>query len=164
MLKQNQMIMDQEFFFLILDEAHILKNSKNKSSKTIRSLKAKHKVVLSGTPVQNHLLELWSLFDLLLPNYLGDEEYFKKNFSKAFHTNLFSLTDDEIIFDEQQTKTLKLLHKKVLPFIMRRTKQDVLPQLPAKIIEDYYCTLSPPLQSEIYQILETNSFSNDVEK
>ena len=81
-------------------ESHILKNSKNKTSKVIRSLKAKHKIVLSGTPVQNHLLELWSLFDILLPNYLGDEEYFKKNFSKAFHTNIFSLTEDEILFDE----------------------------------------------------------------
>lgn len=64
-------------------------------------MKAKHKIVLSGTPVQNHLLELWSLFDILLPNYLGDEEYFKRNFSKAFHTNIFSLTEDEILFDEQ---------------------------------------------------------------
>lgn len=78
-----------------------MKNNKNKTSKVIRSLKAKHKIVLSGTPVQNHLLELWSLFDILLPNYLGDEEYFRKNFSKAFHTNLFSLTEDEILFDEQ---------------------------------------------------------------
>ncbi|CAK70522.1 unnamed protein product (macronuclear) [Paramecium tetraurelia] len=164
LLKLNQNFLNQEFYFLILDEAHILKNSKNKTSKVIRSLKAKHKIVLSGTPVQNHLLELWSLFDILLPNYLGDEEYFKKNFSKAFHTNIFSLTEDEILFDEQQIKTLRLLHKKVLPFIMRRTKQDVLPQLPAKIIGDYYCTLSEPLQSQIYQILESNSFSTDIEQ
>ncbi|KAM3139078.1 hypothetical protein pb186bvf_008889 [Paramecium bursaria] len=164
MLKAPPNILDQEYFFLILDEAHILKNSKNKSSKIIRSLKAKHKIVLSGTPVQNHLLELWSLFDLLLQNYLGDEEYFKKNFSKAFHTNLFSLTDSEMIFDEQQTKTLKLLHQKVLPFIMRRTKQDVLPQLPAKIIEDYYCKLAVPLQQDLYEILEKNSFSNDLQQ
>jgi TATA-binding protein-associated factor len=90
-----------------LDEAHILKNSRNKSSKVIKSLKARHKVVLSGTPVQNHLLELWSLFDILFPNYLGDEEYFKKHFAKAFHTNLFSLNNEELLFDEQQTKTLK---------------------------------------------------------
>jgi|APCry1669189000_1035189.scaffolds.fasta_scaffold332346_2 TATA-binding protein-associated factor len=85
---------------MILDEAHILKNSKSKSSKLIRSLKARHKIILSGTPVQNHLLELWALFDLLFHNYLGDEEYFKKNFAKAFHTNLFSLNDNEFIFDE----------------------------------------------------------------
>ena len=88
---------------MILDEAHLLKNSKSKSSKLIRGLRTRHKVILSGTPVQNHLLELWALFDLLFQNYLGDEEYFRKNFSKAFHTNLFTLTEDEFMFDEQQS-------------------------------------------------------------
>jgi TATA-binding protein-associated factor len=46
---------------------------------------------------------LWALFDILFPNYLGDEEYFKKHFSKAFHTNLFTLTNEELLFDEVQT-------------------------------------------------------------
>ena len=76
---------------MILDEAHILKNSKSKSSKLIRSLKARHKIILSGTPVQNHLLELWALFDLLFHNYLGDEEYFKKNCHRALNGSFTSL-------------------------------------------------------------------------
>lgn len=79
----------------------MLKNNRNKSSKFVRQIKAQHKVVLSGTPVQNHLLELWALFDVLFPNYLGDEKYFKENFSKAFHTNLFTLTNDDLLFDEK---------------------------------------------------------------
>lgn len=161
LLKKPQEITEKQYLFLILDEAHILKNNRNKSSQMIRTIKAKHKIILSGTPVQNHLLELWSLFDILFPNYLGDEEHFKKHFSKAFHTNLFSLNNEEFLFDEQQTQTLRQLHKKVLPFIMRRTKQDVLPQLPQKIIEDYKCPLVPPLQSKLYEIFERNSFSED---
>jgi TATA-binding protein-associated factor len=68
--------------YCILDEGHIIKNGKTKLSKAIKSVRANHRLILSGTPIQNNVLELWNLFDFLMPGFLGTEESFARRFGK----------------------------------------------------------------------------------
>ena len=79
---------DIEFFssihwnYCILDEGHVIKNGKTKLSKAIKSLSANHRLILTGTPIQNNVLELWSLFDFLMPGFLGSEKQFMARYSR----------------------------------------------------------------------------------
>ncbi|KAI1296806.1 TATA-binding protein-associated factor [Halotydeus destructor] len=145
---------DVDFFgsinwnYLILDEGHIIKNGKTKLSKAIKSLSANHRLILTGTPIQNNVLELWSLFDFLMPGFLGSERQFMTKFSRP----ILASRDAKASSKEQEAGVLAMesLHRQVLPFILRRMKEDVLKDLPPKIIQDYYCDLSP-LQSQLYE-------------
>ncbi len=104
---------------LVLDEAHAIKNHDAQAAEAVRALDAHHKVCLSGTPIENHLGELWSLFDFLMPGLLGERERF---------------TQEMRIPIEQQGDKVRLdaLRERVRPYIMRRTKDLVAPELPAK--------------------------------
>ena len=73
---------DVNWNYLILDEGHIIRNSKSRVTKACKSLVANRRLILSGTPIQNSVLELWSLFDFLMPGFLGSESSFNLNFSK----------------------------------------------------------------------------------
>ncbi|CAG0889106.1 unnamed protein product [Darwinula stevensoni] len=145
---------DIEFFssikwkFCILDEGHMIKNGKTKLSKAVKKLDAAHRLILSGTPIQNNVLELWSLFDFLMPGFLGTEKEFTARYSKP----ILQSRDAKSSSQEQQAGILALeaLHRQVLPFLLRRIKQDVLEDLPPKITQDYYCELSP-LQQKLYE-------------
>lgn len=70
------------FHYCILDEGHVIKNAKTKLTKAVKTLRAHHRLVLSGTPIQNNVLELWSLFDFLMPGFLGTEASFHERFGK----------------------------------------------------------------------------------
>ena len=72
----------RQFIYCILDEGHIIKNGKTKVSQAVKRIKADHRLILSGTPIQNNLLELWSLFDFLMPGFLGSEQSFNERFAK----------------------------------------------------------------------------------
>jgi TATA-binding protein-associated factor len=72
----------KQFIYCILDEGHIIKNGKTKVSQAVKRIKADHRLILSGTPIQNNLLELWSLFDFLMPGFLGSEQSFNERFAK----------------------------------------------------------------------------------
>ncbi|XP_068240504.1 TATA-binding protein-associated factor 172 [Palaemon carinicauda] len=134
--------------YVILDEGHIIKNGKTKSSKAIKQLKAQHRLILSGTPIQNNVLELWSLFDFLMPGFLGTERQFMARYSKP----ILQSRDAKSSSREQEAGVLAMeaLHRQVLPFLLRRLKEDVLQDLPPKITQDYYCELSP-LQEQLYE-------------
>jgi TATA-binding protein-associated factor len=71
-----------DWLYCVLDEGHIIKNTKTKLSAAVKQLKAQHRLLLSGTPIQNNVLELWSLFDFLMPGFLGSERVFNDRFSK----------------------------------------------------------------------------------
>lgn len=73
--------------FCILDEGHIIKNAKTKLTKAVKCIRANHRLILSGTPIQNNVLELWSLFDFLMPGFLGTESSFNERFSKPILSN-----------------------------------------------------------------------------
>lgn len=73
--------------YCVLDEGHIIKNGKTKLAKAIKSIRANHRLILSGTPIQNNVLELWSLFDFLMPGFLGTEESFNKRYGKPIQAS-----------------------------------------------------------------------------
>ncbi|KAF4522501.1 hypothetical protein B566_EDAN002586 [Ephemera danica] len=134
--------------YCILDEGHVIKNGKTKSSKAIKQLVANHRLILSGTPIQNNVLELWSLFDFLMPSFLGTERQFTARYSRP----ILASRDPKSSPREQEAGVLAMesLHRQVLPFLLRRMKEDVLQDLPPKITQDYFCELSS-LQRQLYE-------------
>lgn len=104
---------------LILDEAQYIKNPKTRLYSELISLKARHKLCLTGTPMENHLGELWSQFNFLLPGLLGNQQ----QFNRLFRTP---------IEKQQDTQRLHLLNARIAPFILRRTKDKIARELPAK--------------------------------
>ncbi|KAK3929318.1 TATA-binding protein-associated factor 172 [Frankliniella fusca] len=134
--------------YCILDEGQYIKNGKTKASKAIKQLVANHRLILSGTPIQNNVLELWSLFDFLMPGFLGTEKQFNTKYSRPILASREAKSSPK----EQEAGVLAMeaLHRQVLPFLLRRVKEDVLHDLPPKITQDYYCELSP-LQQRLYE-------------
>ena len=149
-----------EYNYCVLDEGHIIKNSQSKLAKAVKEITANHRLILTGTPIQNNVLELWSLFDFLMPGFLGTEKMFQERFAKPIAASRNSKTSSK----EQEAGVLALeaLHKQVLPFMLRRLKEDVLSDLPPKIIQDYYCELGD-LQKQLYMDF-TKKQKNVVEK
>ncbi|GAB3389445.1 DEAD/DEAH box helicase [Azotobacter armeniacus] len=124
----------QPYHLLILDEAQNIKNPRSKAAQAARELTARHCLCLTGTPMENHLGELWSLFHLLMPGWLGDQQAFKQDYRIPIekHGDLARLTH---------------LKARVRPFLLRRTKEQVAPELPPK--------------SEITQYLELTEAQRD---
>lgn len=110
---------DIDFDTVILDEAQYIKNGDSINARTVKKLKAKHRLALTGTPIENYLSELWSIFDFLMPGYLYTAKEFKDNI------------EERIVYlhDEKVSQKLKQM---VEPFILRRTKAEVLKELPLK--------------------------------
>ncbi|MBA7637350.1 hypothetical protein ES703_44993 [subsurface metagenome] len=119
---------DFHFDYIVLDEAQVVKNSRTVASKAVRLLTGRLRLSLSGTPIENHLGELWSLFEFLNPGMLGGVSVFQKS--------LGSRRD----FDEQ---TISTLARAIRPFILRRTKDQVATDLPDKMEQTLYCELGP---------------------
>jgi len=134
--------------YCVLDEGHLIKNPAAKTTIAVKQLKSNHRLILSGTPIQNNVLELWSLFDFLMPGFLGTERVFKDRFAKPIAASRFSKSSSK----EQEAGALAIeaLHKQVLPFLLRRLKEEVLDDLPPKIIQNYYCELSE-LQKKLFE-------------
>ena len=126
-----------EFDYVVLDEAQAIKNALTESAKAARLLRGRHRLALSGTPVENHLGELWSLFEFLNPGMLGAASVFKLAGGAARNP------DDE---------TRRLLALALRPFILRRTKQQVAPELPSKTEQTVHCEMEPP-QRQLYNEL-----------
>ena len=109
----------RNFFYIILDEAQKIKNPKTKMALAIKGLNASHRLALSGTPIENHLGELWSIFDFLMPGFLENLKFFKSLYQNP-------------IEKEHDIARGELLNRKVAPFILRRTKEQVALELPSK--------------------------------
>ena len=124
-----ELYMPMEFEYIVLDEAQFIKNPKTKNAQSVKALKSKHRLALTGTPIENSLSELWSIFDFLLPGYLYSLNYFTKNFEKPIQMG----------DDDRQSQLQKL----VSPFILRRTKKQVLKDLPDKVEKDMWLNFSP---------------------
>jgi SNF2 family DNA or RNA helicase len=131
------LLKDVEFDYAILDEAQTVKNANTAGAKAVRLLRARHRLALSGTPVENHLGELWSLFDFLNPGRLGTSSSF------ARHGRAAARRDPE---------ALDVLARGVRPFILRRTKAQVAPELPPRSEWTIRCELQPA-QRELYDEL-----------
>jgi len=148
------------FNYCILDEGHLIKNAKAKITQAVKQIQSNHRLILSGTPVQNNVLELWSLFDFLMPGFLGTERQFQQMYSKP----ILASKDPKCSPKDQEAGELALeaLHRQVLPFLLRRVKEDVLGDLPPKIIQDYYCYLSP-LQVRLYEDFSKTQLKQGIE-
>jgi len=110
---------DQKFYYLVLDEAHYIKNTKTKLYQAFLTLKAQHKLCLTGTPMENHLGEFWAQFNFLLPGFLGGQ----RQFTKLFRTP---------IEKHGELERKQLLNQRIKPFILRRTKDKIATELPPK--------------------------------
>jgi len=128
---------DVEFDYVVLDEAQAVKNAGTESAKAVRLLRGGHRLALSGTPVENHLGELWSLFEFLNPGMLGSASVFKLAGGAARNP------------DED---TRRLLAHALRPFILRRTKEQVARELPPKTEQTIYCEMEP-VQRKLYNEL-----------
>ena len=117
--RDEQALLKPHYYYLVLDEAQIIKNPKAKAARIARKIKADHRLCLTGTPMENHLGELWAQFDFLMPGFLGDSQRFKKIYR----------TPIETYGDTQQRARLA---RRVAPFLLRRTKLEVEKELPPK--------------------------------
>ncbi|MEL5865208.1 SNF2 helicase associated domain-containing protein [Clostridium cochlearium] len=123
------------FDYCILDEAQYIKNSKSQNAKAVKKVKAKIRFALTGTPIENSLMELWSIFDFIMPGYLYEEKRFSAKYSKRFQEN---------------PEVLEELNKLIKPFILRRKKKEVLKELPDKIEKIMMVTLEDE-QKKVYK-------------
>ncbi|MCH2228361.1 MAG: DEAD/DEAH box helicase [Candidatus Caenarcaniphilales bacterium] len=139
---------EKDWNFLIIDEAQNIKNTNTKQTKAIKALKANNRIAMTGTPVENRLSELWSVFDFINKGYLKSEADFNDIFS----------TPIERYRDEEKIETLQ---KVTSPFMLRRLKTDkeIISDLPEKITQDEYCYLSKE-QAAIYQNIVKDAMSN----
>jgi SNF2 family DNA or RNA helicase len=117
--RDEEALLVHEYYYLLLDEAQIIKNPQAKAARIVRKINAQHRLCLTGTPMENHLGELWAQFDFLMPGFLGD----KANFTKLYRTPI------EVHGDGEQKKRLA---NRVKPFMLRRTKHEVATELPLK--------------------------------
>ncbi len=131
---------------LIIDEAQRIKNPGTQVSKAVKSIKAKYRIALSGTPVENNLSELWSIFDFALPKYLKSLKDFSQHYARAIEI-------------EKDRVAIERLRKITAPFLLRRLKtdKDIAPDLPEKIVIDEYSTMTRN-QAALYQSVVDESF------
>ena len=134
--------------YCVLDEGHLIKNPRAKTTVAVKRLMSNHRLILSGTPIQNNVLELWSLFDFLMPGFLGTEKVFQDRFAKPIAASRYAKSSSKE--QEKGALAIEALHKQVLPFLLRRLKEEVLDDLPPKILQNYYCDLSE-LQKRLFE-------------
>lgn len=123
-----------EFDYCILDEAQNIKNPASQNAISVKEIKARTRFALTGTPIENSLMELWSIFDFVMPGYLFDE----KRFSVRYHKRL-----------NEGPEVLEELNKLIKPFILRRRKRDVIKELPDKIEKNITVALDDE-QKKVY--------------
>lgn len=138
MLRNDLEHYTMSFDYCILDEAQNIKNPNSLNAKCVKKIKSRIRFALTGTPVENSLMELWSIFDFIMPGYLYDE--------KRFTTRYFRRL-------EEGPEILEEIHKMVKPFILRRLKKNVIKELPDKIEK----TMFIPLEDEQKIVYETYS-------
>ena len=134
--------------YCVLDEGHLIKNPRAKTTIAVKRIASNHRLILSGTPIQNNVLELWSLFDFLMPGFLGTEKIFQERFAKPIAASRYAKSSSKE--QERGALAIESLHKQVLPFLLRRLKEEVLEDLPPKILQNYYCDLSD-LQKKLFE-------------
>ena len=146
LLRDIELLQHYNFHLLVLDEAQVVKNPKAKVSQAIRLLQAQHDICLTGTPMENHLGELWSLFDFTLPGLLGTERQFRNHCRNPI----------ERYGDEEAANRLR---SRIKPFLLRRTKEAVATELPPKttILQ---CIELAGKQRELYESIRHSMYQS----
>lgn len=150
LLREDEEIYENlSFNTMIIDEAQNIKNNHAGITKVVKSIKAETKFALTGTPLENSILELWSIFDFIMPGYLANLTKFQSK---------YKIKD----FDEDSEILIKGLSKQINPFILRRKKSDVVKELPEKLINDIYIDLKDE-QKKLY-VAELNRVKEEMDK
>ena len=144
-----EMLQNYHFHYVILDESQIIKNASSKIFSAIKKLRCEHRLVLSGTPVENSLTDLWSQFSFLNPGMLGSLSFFKNEFVIP-------------IEKKQDNRISEKLQKLIEPFVLRRTKQQVAKELPELIEKVHYCEMTP--EQEKYYETRKSEIRNSILK
>jgi superfamily II DNA or RNA helicase len=155
--RDEEVLSAQEYHLLILDEAQTVKNAASHAAQVVRKLKARHRLCLTGTPLENHLGELWAQFDFLLPGFLADQKSFTKTWRSPIEKHGDSGRRD-------------LLAARVRPFILRRRKEDVAKELPEKTIivrsveldggqRDLYETVRSAMDAKVREAIADKGFA-----
>ncbi|MBK1716161.1 SNF2-related protein [Thiocystis violacea] len=117
--RDSEILTAQPWHLLILDEAQAIKNPRSKAADAVRAIDARHRLCLTGTPLENHLGELWALLDFLMPDLLGDERRFRRLFRNPIER-------------QGDAERAEQLRRRIAPFLLRRTKEAVATELPPK--------------------------------
>lgn len=120
----------QPFVYIVLDEAQYIKNAGTNTAKAVKLIPSSYRLAITGTPLENGVHELWSIFDFLMPGFLGNTEDFRRQYERP-------------ISEHNDGEALLRLKRKVQPFMLRRTKSSELKELPPKIEQTSSCQLSP---------------------
>ncbi len=118
------------FDYVILDEAQNIKNHNTLNARLSKKIKSRHRLVLTGTPLENSISDIWSIFDFLMPGFLGNYERFRNRYEQP-------------ILRDQSKPTLEKLARKIKPFLLRRLKTEVIKELPPKMQQVSFCELEP---------------------
>ncbi len=132
-----------EFDTVALDEAQHIKNRQTQNAQAVKAVRAKHRIVLTGTPLENSVLDLWSILDFLMPGYLGTAKDFRERYELP-------------IAKEKNAEAQARLTRRLRPFLLRRLKRDVAADLPAKIEQVSYCELTPDQRGVYQQVIEAS--------
>ncbi|OQR81106.1 hypothetical protein THRCLA_11878, partial [Thraustotheca clavata] len=145
-----------EFTHCVADEAHLIRNPQSLTAIALRQVKAKYRIALTGTPIQNTVEDVWSLFEFIMPGYLGSWPNFRQStLSPIVASKKDSASNSQKVGTqlkpnlnnyEEGLLAMAKLHARIQPFVLRRTKEHVLTELPPKIIRDIVCELSPEQQ------------------
>jgi SNF2 family DNA or RNA helicase len=138
----TELLQKYYFDYIILDESQAIKNPNSNTSLAVRELKSRHRLILTGTPVENSTMDLWSQMSFINPGLLGTQNFFRNEFLKPIEK------------DKDEAKTKKL-HSLIKPFILRRHKSQVATELPAKVEHTSYCPMTEE-QEHAYE--ETKSY------
>ncbi len=130
-----------EFDTVVLDEAQHIKNRQTQNAQAVKALRSEHRLVLTGTPLENSVLDLWSIFDFLMPGYLGGAKDFKERYEGP-------------ITREKSVEAQARLSRRLRPFLLRRLKRDVAKDLPAKIEQVTFCELNDEQRTVYQQVME----------
>jgi superfamily II DNA or RNA helicase len=132
-----------EFDTIALDEAQHIKNRQTQNAQAVKAVRAKHQIVLTGTPLENSVLDLWSIFDFLMPGYLGTAKDFRERYELP-------------IAKEKNVEAQRRLARRLRPFMLRRLKREVASDLPAKLEQISFCELTPDQRSVYQQVIEAS--------
>lgn len=131
-----------EFDTVVLDEAQHIKNRQTQNAQAVKAIRADHRIVLTGTPLENSVLDLWSIFDFLMPGYLGTAKDFRERYELP-------------ITRDKDVEAQKRLSRRLRPFLLRRLKQEVAADLPAKLEQVSFCELTPDQRGVYQQFIES---------
>lgn len=134
--RDSEWLVEKEWQTVVLDEAQNIKNHRSKTAQLAYRLKAKQRFALTGTPLENKLSELWSIFHFLMPSFLGSFSHFQRTYQQPV--------------EQQQEEPLRRLRRRIYPFILRRIKGDVATELPPKTEIIHYSEMLPE-QRKLYQ-------------